>query len=121
MFIAKFNQVSGVSTKFTPDADGQMPYIGTVLAGTSTGSLLLASLFDSNKMLPNVPYVCKNVIVEAEGRDGVRRTYSNLVIVGLMKDLTNKDIFDMELQLGPGRLVAYTPVEVKVTDGAELQ
>lgn len=62
MFVAKFKQV--VSDKFTADKNSQMPYIGEVLAGTATGTLINGTMFQRNGLEENVLYACENFIDE---------------------------------------------------------
>lgn len=58
MFVAKFNQVN--SEKFTPNKHGQMPYIGTVLAGIATASIIDAAIFENGVNIPGQLYLCDN-------------------------------------------------------------
>ena len=58
MFLAKFTQVS--SDKFVADKNGQMPFIGTVLAGTARGTIINGTMFVREGLIPNKVYACDN-------------------------------------------------------------
>jgi hypothetical protein len=58
MFVAKFNQVT--SDRFTADKNGNMPFIGEVLAGSSRGALINGTMFHRNGFAPNKLYACEN-------------------------------------------------------------
>lgn len=70
MFIAKFNQTTG--SPFTSDKNGHFPFIGTVLAGKSTGTLINGTMFLRDGLMPNKAYLCDNIIEEYEGKPQVR-------------------------------------------------
>ena len=60
MFIAKFNQVDSDSEVFTANKHGEMPFIGTVLAGTYTGTIIDGTMFEREELVANKPYACQN-------------------------------------------------------------
>lgn len=72
MFIAKFTQVNADSTKFEADKNGNMPFIGELLAGKSRGTLYNGTMFEQNNLKPNTLYVCENIDEEYEGKPQVR-------------------------------------------------
>jgi hypothetical protein len=62
MFVAKFNQVT--SDKFSADKNGQLPFIGEVLAGTATGTIINGTMFQRNGLKPQTLYACENFVDE---------------------------------------------------------
>lgn len=60
MFVAKFQQTSGAP--FTADKNGNLPYIGTVLAGTAKGTLINGTMFVRDGLQPNKLYACENTV-----------------------------------------------------------
>jgi hypothetical protein len=71
MFIAKFQLVNNKNDKFTADKNGNLPFIGTVLAGTSKGSIINGTMFEQQGLKENVLYACENS-VDPEYPDNVR-------------------------------------------------
>ena len=81
MFVAKFQQVQ--SDKFKSDKNGQKPFIGEVLAGTSHGSIINGTMFQRDGLLPNKLYACENY--KEEGFDGVQtRIISEVSVIEFM-------------------------------------
>ena len=72
MFIAKFTQVQANSERFEADKNGNMPFIGELLAGKSRGTLINGTMFEQNSLKPNTLYVCENIDEEYEGKPQVR-------------------------------------------------
>lgn len=62
MFIAKFQQVN--SEKFIADKNGNMPFIGEVLAGKATATLMNGTMFQREGLEPNKLYLCDNTYNE---------------------------------------------------------
>lgn len=60
MFVAKFNRTSG--EPFVADKNGNYPVIGTVTAGTATGSLMNGTMFQREGLEENQLYLCDNSI-----------------------------------------------------------
>jgi hypothetical protein len=58
MFLAKFQQVT--SDKFKGDKHKTKPFIGEILAGVATGSLINGTMFGRNGLEENVMYACDN-------------------------------------------------------------
>ena len=50
MFIAKFQQVNSI--KFDADKNNNMPFIGEVLAGTATGTIINGTMFQREGLKP---------------------------------------------------------------------
>ena len=95
MFVAKFKQVD--SPKFKADKNGNNPYIGEILSGTATGSIINGTMFIRDGLEENKQYLCQNVIEEYEGTEQVQTQVISLVSLVELKPLMD--------QLGPGRLV----------------
>ena len=77
MFVAKFQQVT--SSKFSADKNGNMPFIGEVLAGRATGTIINGTMFLREGLEPNKQYLCKNDTEEYEGKDQVSTTVISIV------------------------------------------
>ena len=60
MFVAKFTQTSGAP--FTADKNGNYPFIGTVQAGHSRGSVINGTMFKREKLEENQLYLCSNSV-----------------------------------------------------------
>jgi len=58
MFVAKFQQVT--SEKFNANRKGQMPFIGTVMKGVCTSSIIDGTMFKSQGLVPDQLYACEN-------------------------------------------------------------
>lgn len=97
MFVAKFQQVN--STKFDTDKNGNFPYIGEILAGKATGSIINGTMFNREGLEPNKAYLCQNVTEEYEGKDQVRTTVISAVSLLELKPLMDqlgKGILDVD-------------------------
>lgn len=75
MFVATFQQVS--SDKFKADKNGEMPFIGKLVAGKAKATLVNGSVFKTQNYIPNRLYACQNVTTILE--DG--RTVQNVDII----------------------------------------
>lgn len=62
MFLAKFKQVD--SDVFTSDKNGNMPYMGEVLAGKAQGTIYNGTMFIRDGLEVNKLYLCDNFIDE---------------------------------------------------------
>lgn len=71
MFLAKFTQTN--NAPFVADKNGQMPFIGTVLAGTARGTIINGTMFQRDNLVPNKVYACENH-VDPEYPDNVQVT-----------------------------------------------
>jgi hypothetical protein len=94
MFVAKFQQVD--STKFSTDKNGNKPFIGEIIAGKATGSIMNGTMFLREGLEPNKAYLCQNIHEEYEGKDQVRTT-----VISAVSLLELKPLMD---QLGQGVL-----------------
>ena len=88
MFVAKFQQVT--SAKFNDDKNGNKPFIGEILAGTATGSIMNGTMFKREGLEPNKAYLCQNVHEEYEGQDQVRTTVISAVSLLELKPLMDQ-------------------------------
>ena len=102
MFVAKFNQTT--SSPFQADKNGQMPFIGEVLAGTAKGTLINGTMFQRDGLQPNKLYFCDNIIEEYEGKDQVR--------VQVLSEVTPLDYIQLRVQLGAPKLSVGVAEEV---------
>ena len=96
MFVAKFKQVD--SPKFKADKNGNNPYIGEILSGTATGSIINGTMFHREGLEVNKAYLCQNTLVELE--DGTE--VLNTSVISAVSLIELKPLMD---QLGPGRLI----------------
>lgn len=95
MFIAKFQEVN--SPKFEADKNGNMPFIGEVLAGQSTGTIINGTMFKRENLIPNKAYLCQNVTEEYEGVDQVRTS--------VISEVSLLELQPLMTQLGSPKLV----------------
>ena len=66
-FLATFKQTDD-STTFSANKNGALPFIGKVLAGTSTGSIIDGTIFERESLVPNQAYLCNNETVMYKGK-----------------------------------------------------
>ena len=115
MFIAKFNQASSNAKNINPNRHGQMPYMGTVLAGIATTSIVDAVIFENGNNQPGALYLCENGEREYEGK-----VYPTLEIVSAV---TAIEYMSIRKELGAGKRVTVAAAEVKAepaTTSADL-
>ncbi len=88
MFVAKFTQTSGAP--FVADKNGNFPFIGTVVAGKATGSIINGTIAKREGIVSGKLYACENS-VDPEYPDNVQTTMvsavSILELVELRKEL----------------------------------
>lgn len=94
-FVAKFNQVSNGSETFSPDKNGVMPFIGTILAGVATGSIANGTVFLRENKKPDALYLCENYTDEE---------YPENVQVRIISEMTTMELLTARKELGEGRL-----------------
>ena len=94
MFIAKFNQVK--SNKFKEDTRGNLPFIGQVLAGKATGTVINGTIFQLDELVPNKVYLCDNVLEDFENV-----FYSRTVIIS---EISLLELSPLMAQLGEPNL-----------------
>jgi len=85
MFVAKFQQVN--STKFSQDKNDEFPFIGEVIAGKATGTIINGTMFKREGLEPNKAYLCQNITEEYEGKDQVRTSVISAVSLLELKPL----------------------------------
>tara|TARA_R110000822_G_scaffold51650_3_gene134231 strand:+ start:1054 stop:1359 length:306 start_codon:yes stop_codon:yes gene_type:complete len=93
MFLAKFQQVN--SDKFESDKNGNMPFIGEVIAGKATGTIYNGTMFAREGLEPNKVYMCDNHIDEAYPKNVQTRIIS---VVSLL------ELAELSTQLGKANL-----------------
>lgn len=95
MFLAKFNQASGAS--FTADKNDNMPYIGTVLAGKSSSSIVNGTIFEREGYSTKKTYLCMNTPNEE---------YPEYPNVEIVQEVSAIEVVQMFKELGKGIRVA---------------
>lgn len=106
MFVAKFQQVT--SDKFKSDKNGNKPFIGEVLAGTSHGSIINGTMFQRDGLLPNKLYACENY--KEEGYEGVQTR--------IIAEVSVVEFMSLRTALG-APVNDYSNAEVEVKSNAE--
>lgn len=107
MFIAKFNQTT--SEPFVADKNGQMPFIGEVLAGTATGTIINGTMFHRGELKPNKLYACEN-FTDPEYPDNIQTKV--IGEVGLL------EYTELRTKLGEGK-IKLSSVEEEAAVSAE--
>jgi hypothetical protein len=60
MFVAKFTQTTGLP--FKADKNSNMPYIGEIMSGEASGTLINGTMFQRNGLEAGVLYACENTV-----------------------------------------------------------
>lgn len=98
MFAAIFGQVSPTSEVFETDKNGEMPFVGRVVAGKALGTLINGTIFKREKYKIGVVYLCKNTKSEYDGEERIDTE--------IISEVSNPmDILTLEERLGEGVLV----------------
>lgn len=95
VFVARFEQVSN-SESFTADKNGNLPFIGTILAGKAKGSLINGTMFERQGLIAGQMYLCEN-FVDAE--------YPDQQQVRVLTALTALEFMATRKELGEGKLI----------------
>ena len=94
MFLAQFQQVT--SDKFEGDKNTNKPYIGTVVSGVATGSLINGTMFERNGLEPYPKmYACEN-FVDSEYPDNIQTR--------VLTPVSPLEYIALQKELGAGRL-----------------
>ena len=94
MFLAQFQQVT--SDKFEGDKNTNKPFIGDVISGVATGSLINGTMFVRNGLQPYpTMYACENFI-DPEYPDNVQTR--------VLTPVTPLDYIALSRELGKGKL-----------------
>ena len=96
MFVAKFIQTT--DAPFKSDKNGNFPFIGDVLTGTSNNTLINGTMFVRNGMQPNKLYACETKI-NAAG-------YSEVVMIA---EVSVSEFVTLRTQLGAGKTTIGVP------------
>ncbi len=99
MFVAKFSQTQG--EPFTSDKNGNMPFIGDILSGTATGSIINGTMFTRNGLEPNKLYACENYVDE---------NYPDNQQVKVIAEVSILEYMKLRTVLGQGKRVDVTEV-----------
>lgn len=111
MFVAKFSQTTGAP--FTSDKNGNMPFIGDVLAGKAKGTIINGTMFLREGLQPNKIYACENVEEEYEGKKQVR--------VNIISEVSLLEYSALRTQLGaPSVETAKAPAAAVSIDDSEI-
>lgn len=94
MFVAKFSQTT--SDVFASDKNGNMPFIGNVLAGTAKASIINGTIFLRDGLKTDAMYACETVEEEYEGTIQLR--------VQVLERISALDYPDYRTKLGAGKL-----------------
>lgn len=103
MFIAKFSQTTGAP--FNADKNSNMPYIGEVLAGTATGTIINGTMFERAGLQPNKLYACENDVDPA---------YPTNVQVKVIAEVSILDYQQLRTKLGAGKTVINAAEQASV-------
>lgn len=95
MFLAKFSQTT--SDKFKPNKHGQRPYVGTVLAGVATASIIDAAIFENGSNVEGQLYLCENSVREYDGKE--------YPTVDIVTPVTAMEYIQLRKEIGAGKLV----------------
>lgn len=100
MFVAKFSQTQG--EPFQADKNGNFPFIGEILAGTATGSIINGTMFQRNQLQPNKLYACENF---------VDPDYPQNQQVRVVCEVNVMEYMQLRTQLGAGKRVEAVTIE----------
>lgn len=108
LFIAKFAQVSGTET-FEADKNGNLPFIGTLLAGKAKGTLINGTIFQRENLKVGQLYLCTNV-----STPNIDPDRPDLINVEIVSEVSPLEFVAMRKDLGEPLLV-----RPKATEEAE--
>tara|TARA_R110000796_G_scaffold194819_1_gene311175 strand:+ start:422 stop:778 length:357 start_codon:yes stop_codon:yes gene_type:complete len=95
-FLATFSQTNNTEI-FSADINGNVPFIGKVLAGTSTGSIINGTMFQAENLVANTAYLCYNEQLEYKGK--------MITHCRVITQVNSGEIPALMSQLGVGRVV----------------
>lgn len=104
MFIAKFTQTS--NAPFTADKNGNFPFIGEVLSGQHSGSIINGTMFNRAGLEPNTLYACEN---------STDPEYPDNVQTNVVSKLSIKEYLELRTMLGAPKKVTATVTTEEVT------
>ena len=108
MFVAKFQQVAVGSGNFKADKNNEMPFIGTVVAGTAQGSIINGTMFHREGLEPNKLYACENSIETYEGKETIQTE--------VLAEVSVIELIAFRKEFGAGKSV-YTKTPVTAEGG----
>lgn len=111
MFVAKFSQTSGAP--FAADKNGNMPFIGEVLAGTAKGTIINGTMFHREGLKPNKLYACENVEEVYEGKKQVR--------VQILSEVSLVEYPELRTILGAGKVEVAQGAEAPSRDASDFE
>jgi len=102
-FVAIFNTVNNKNGKFTEDKNGNVPFIGTIVAGTAHTSLINGTVFKERNLIEGKAYWCtEEKVVLTDTKDGIDKEVWNINVVGTV---TPVEAMEMAKVLGAGKLI----------------
>ena len=108
MFVAKFSQASDNGV-FSEDKNGNLPFIGSVLAGVAKESIINGTIFQRESYKEGQLYLCENVTQEfTDPSTGEIRTGLSTQIISEVSVL---DFMALRKELGAGKLKRVTQEE----------
>lgn len=112
MFLAKFNIADNKNSKFNADHNDNLPYIGTLIAGTATSSLINGTIFEREGYIAGSMYACINVdraYTNPETNETV--TVTDVVV---LQPVSLLEFNELSKQLGAPKLIVKAKDDVKV-------
>lgn len=102
MFVARFEQVTN-SEKFEADKRGNLPFIGTLLAGRAKSSLLNGTVFINQGYKVGQMYLCENYV---DPNFPVSETTGETIHqVRIITEVSALEFMSLRKELGQGTLV----------------
>ena len=117
-FVAIFNEVNNKNGKFTQDSKENLPYIGTIVAGTAHTSLINGTVFKERNLIEGEAYWCTEEKVTVPTKDGIDKEVWNIRPI---KAVTELRAMEMEKVLGPGKLIIDAPKEDKKSSTKQVE
>lgn len=117
MFIAKFNQAS--NDPFTPDSNGNYPYIGTLVAGKSKGTIINGTIFERENLEENTLYLCQNR--EREWTNPETGEVTKQQDVTILSTVTAVETVQLQATLGEPVLIRSTTKEATPAEEEERE
>ena len=117
-FVAIFNKVNNKNGKFTEDKNGNLPLIGTIVAGKSHTSLINGSVFEERNLIEGSPYWCTEEKVTVRTKTGIDAEVWNINVIG---NVTPLQAMEMEKVLGAGKLIIDAPKEDEDSSSKKIE
>lgn len=106
LFVAKFSEVDNVNGKFKADKNGNLPFIGEVVAGTAVATLLNGSQARTRGIEPHQLYLCENTKSEfVNPNTGEVQEGDEVTVIAKVSTL---ELIQLRKELGSPRFVRNT-------------